>query len=173
MFLVHVIEIITQLQKYAIFDINLLNSFILELRKLSPRRGFSLPNPCPRALEAISVFCHGSPCVVWRKRESRRESGAGPWGQLIICLLRTELGAAAFFASADVSFSQVMRRGAGAVSSICSLKSCDMVLCKTNPDKGRDANKQSHHTQSTVFQGDTDSVSPPPGVKECHLLNVG
>lgn len=92
----------------------MLNSFILELRKLSPRRGFSLPNPRPREPEAISVFCHGSPCVMWRKRESRRERGAGHWGQLIICLLRTELGTAAFFASADVSFSHVMRRGDGA-----------------------------------------------------------
>lgn len=32
------------------------------------------------------------------------------------------------------------------------------MLCKTNPDEERGANKQSHHTLSVVLQGEIDSV---------------
>lgn len=84
----------------------------------------------PREPEAISVLCRRLPCVMWQKRKGRRKREAWNLGKLIT-FWELNLGQQ-HFASADVYFLRVMRREAGADSSIVPWRALACGYVKQN-----------------------------------------
>lgn len=152
----------------------LVQFFHLGNEETGSKERLSLPTLPSREARAVIVLVR-LPCVTWQKWESQRESGAGHWGKLMICLLGTELGAIAF-ANAEVSLLCVRRRKARAVSSIALWRAVACCYVKqTQTRKGMPTNRLPTLTLLPSGERLTASLPPLPlGVKsmplaECRL----